>query len=690
LILVNDGSTDQTVAIARSADAGAVRVVDISQQVGKAKALSMGCLEARGDVLVFADVRQRWAPDAIERLLVNFSNPAIGAVSGELEIESAAGSLAGVGLYWRYEKWIRNNEGIVHSTVGVTGAICAVRRALFRPIPQGIVLDDVYWPMHVVLGGSRVVHDSTAVAFDTLPVRPWDELRRKIRTLSGNFQLLAAAPALLSPIRNPVWLQFFSHKVLRLAVPWLLTVLLATSAMHGSSFYRIVFWLQMMFYGVGLLGLMGALGTNSRVASAVSSFLLLNVAAWVAFWVWVTGGTARSWSKTVYGRAKPSAEYGQKIRVAYVIDTFMIGGTELNAIRTLETLDRDRFEVTVFHFSGDGPLRSRYEALGVRMIHLTISGFRSLATLREGWRFGLLLRRLGIQVVHSHDVYTNIFAAPWARVLGRCGVLASRRWFYDVPRPALNALNRWSYLFAHRVLANSGSVARLLVDQERLPLQKIVEIPNFLSEAAFSSLDPVARVQQRTAWGIPAAAYVVGIVARLRPVKNHAMLLKAIQALDNDTHLVAVGDGPELGSLKLLAKELGISSRVHFVGTITSSENLHQYFDASVLCSSSEGFPNSVIEALAARCPVVATRVGGVPDVVEDNVTGILIASSDVGALTESLSRLRLNPRLGARFGEIGVVRIRAGYSMQAVIPRLQDLYVYLAQYGTVRVASAP
>ena len=682
IIVVSDGSSDATAAIARSAGGAGVRVLEIATQVGKARSLTLGCREARGEVLVFADVRQRWAPEAIDRLLDNFAQPATGAVSGDLVLEPSAGAHAGVGLYWRYEKWIRHNEAIVHSTVGVSGAICAVRRALFRPIPQGTVLDDVYWPMQVVLGGSRVVHDQSAIAYDQLPPRPQDEMRRKVRTLSGNFQLLAAMPAVLVPFANPVWIQFWSHKVLRLAVPWLLIVLLATSATLRSPGYACAFWAQVLCYGVALLALSGVPGSNSRVGSAAASFLLLNVAAWLGFWVWIKGGAGRSWNKTP-SQVSDSPEPGAgMIRIAFVIDTFAIGGTELNALRTLEALDRGRFDVTVFHLTETGPLRARYEALGVRMIHFPISGFRSLRTLGQGLRFGMLLRYLGIQVSHSHDVYTNIFSTPWARIIGRCRVIASRRWFYEVPRPALNALNRWSYWFAHRVLANSGSVVRLLVEQERVPLSKIVEIPNFLGAQAFILETPARRLEQRRQWEIPDEAFVVGVVARLAAVKNHAMLLRAVHALQDDTHLVLIGQGAEQQPLQLLAAELDMVSRVHFVGAMVSSVNLHQYFEVSVLCSRSEGFPNTVIEALAARRAVVATRVGGVVDVLDDGKTGLLVASEDVPGLTRALRKLRSDPELMVALGAAGERRVRTEFAQQAVLAKLQNLYIQLARHG--------
>src|SRR5207248_11746164 len=189
-----------------------------------------GCAAAAGDVLVFADVRQTWAPDALARLLENFADPSVGAATGNLVIERAPGVLDGVGLYWCFEKWLRERESRFASMVGATGAISALRRELFRPIPGGTVLDDAYWPLQVALQGFRVVLDPRAIAHDRLPERTRDEFRRKVRTLSGNFQLVGRLPAALLPWRNPVWLQLVSHKLLRLLVPWLLVPLLVLSA----------------------------------------------------------------------------------------------------------------------------------------------------------------------------------------------------------------------------------------------------------------------------------------------------------------------------------------------------------------------------------------------------------------------------------------------------------------------------
>jgi biofilm PGA synthesis N-glycosyltransferase PgaC len=306
LFVISDGSTDGTAALARASGGAKVTVIEVPSNIGKAAAMSVGCDNSSAEIIVFADVRQTWAVDALQNLLAGFENPEVGAVSGDLTLQSATGVVGGVGLYWRYEKWLRKLESDVCSVVGVTGAISAVRRELFPGIPRGTVLDDVYWPLCVAMQGFRVIHNENARAFDRLPDRVGDEFRRKVRTLSGNFQLLVRLPSVLLPWRNPIWLQFVSHKLLRLICPWALLVMFCTSAGLNSTLYRCAFMMQASIYAIGLIGLLPGLSSKSRVVSAVGSFLVLNAAAWLAFWVWCSGNTERSWKKLNYIREPPN------------------------------------------------------------------------------------------------------------------------------------------------------------------------------------------------------------------------------------------------------------------------------------------------------------------------------------------------------------------------------------------------
>jgi biofilm PGA synthesis N-glycosyltransferase PgaC len=298
IIVVSDGSTDQTATLAQAHDPRFVRVMKLPARAGKAEALSHGVALARNAIVVLADVRQTWAPDALELLLENFADPSVGAVSGELVVVSGPGPMAGVGWYWRYEKSLRRLESTIGSQVGVTGAISAVRRELFRPIPAGTLLDDVYWPIGVALQGYRVVHDSRALAYDRLPEHPRDEFRRKVRTLAGNFQLMNRLPRALVPWRNPVWPQFVSHKLLRLAVPWALLGLAACSVLLSGFLYLCAGTVLAAVYLLALLGLVTNRGGRLTVASA--SFVMLNAAAFVAFWVWIAGRAGHSWQKVTY------------------------------------------------------------------------------------------------------------------------------------------------------------------------------------------------------------------------------------------------------------------------------------------------------------------------------------------------------------------------------------------------------
>ncbi|HTC15183.1 MAG TPA: glycosyltransferase [Steroidobacteraceae bacterium] len=366
-----------------------------------------------------------------------------------------------------------------------------------------------------------------------------------------------------------------------------------------------------------------------------------------------------------------------RIRIGYCIDSLAVGGTELNAIRTLEAFDREQFEFTVFHLHRDGALRARYEALGVRMVHLPISRLYAPRTARQGWRFARLLRHYAVQVVHTHDLYTNILAVPWARLAGR-QVIASRRWLYDAPRPGLVPLNRWACKLADRILANSSAVAGVLAE-EGVRTAKIVRIPNFVGARAFARLAPDERAAQRRAWGMPEDAFVVGSVARLAAVKNHQMLLRALCGLSAQIHVLLIGDGPTRAALARLADELGIGARVHFAGEILAVNNLHQYLDVSVLCSRSEGFPNAVLEALAAQVPVVATAVGGVTDIVTDGESGLLVAVDDVDALRARLQALATDAALRRRLAVAGVARAQSTYSEGAVMSQLAGLYQELA-----------
>ncbi len=198
---------------------GTVRYVRGDEPGGKAATLNAGVRAASGDIIVFTDTSQRFHAAAIGALVDALREPGIGAVSGSLELASSStASLAA--LYWRLERWLRQCEAEVGSSVGVTGAIYAIRKSLWTPLPAGLLLDDLYTPMQIALRGYRVGFVTGARAWETRLPSPSEEYRRKTRTLTGVIQLCAWLPALLNPFRNPLWTEFLFHKLLRFLTPY--------------------------------------------------------------------------------------------------------------------------------------------------------------------------------------------------------------------------------------------------------------------------------------------------------------------------------------------------------------------------------------------------------------------------------------------------------------------------------------
>lgn len=289
IVIASDGSTDRTVEILQR-NAEDVTPVILGESNGKAKALNEAVKNARGAILVFLDARQMVDGQAITELVACFEDPMIGAVSGELllETDSGAPSEEGLGIYWKIEKAVRKLESASGSVVGVTGAIYAIRRELYVEIPPGTILDDVFVPMNAARRGRRVVFEPAAIARDRLFSEKGKEFSRKVRTLTGNYQLLRLEPWLLSPA-NPLLFRFISHKLLRLLVPMLLILMLVASALAGGPLYRAIFWVQVLFYVLAVLGTVVPSVKQFKPVGIASTFVMLNAAAALAFYNFAAG-----------------------------------------------------------------------------------------------------------------------------------------------------------------------------------------------------------------------------------------------------------------------------------------------------------------------------------------------------------------------------------------------------------------
>lgn len=289
IIVVCDHCTDDTAEIARAAHPSVV-VVELKEGPGgKGAAINAGVATASGDLILFNDVRQSLAPDAAERLAAWFSDPATGAVSGSLEIQSSVeGSGKGLDAYWSLEKRIRHDESVLDSSIGCTGAIYMIRRSLFKPIPHDTILDDVVIPMMIASQGARVRFDPDASAFDPQPLAGVKEASRKRRTLAGNFQMLFRYPVWLLPWRSRLWFKLLSHKYLRILSPVFLALcFLATLCLAHHPLFLLGLVLQLICALLAVLGL-AVPGLRGRIFALPSAFMLLQLSVVRGFVYWLS------------------------------------------------------------------------------------------------------------------------------------------------------------------------------------------------------------------------------------------------------------------------------------------------------------------------------------------------------------------------------------------------------------------
>src|ERR1700674_3676565 len=292
IIVVSDGSTDRTGEILRGIRHPAVKILLREERRGKASAVNTGLRYAKGEVVLFVDIRPQPARNSLRLLVSNFADPHIGCVAGNLvlrdESHSASAKAVG-GFYWRYEQWIRKCESQVDSPLGVYGGVYAIRRELARALPEATILDDMLQPLNVIRQGYRSVIDVRARVYDVWPKSLRAEFNRKVRTLAGDFQLLHLAPWLLSG-ENRLRFELISHKLLRLVVPALLVVMLGAGAVLAprSPFFALALAVQLFLYLLASVGAWGGFSSAGRIGGAARAFCMMNLAVVVGFYKFVS------------------------------------------------------------------------------------------------------------------------------------------------------------------------------------------------------------------------------------------------------------------------------------------------------------------------------------------------------------------------------------------------------------------
>jgi cellulose synthase/poly-beta-1,6-N-acetylglucosamine synthase-like glycosyltransferase len=295
-----DGPKDDTTAIAQRTAAsigeGRVRVFAYPRNRGKLYVLNDTMRELTGEIVVFTDAASMLDRDAVRRLVENFGDPKVGAVSGVYRI--VRGDDAALGnqedLYWKYETFLKEAEGDVSSILGCHGALYAIRRDLY-PYPAPTTINDDYViPMRILQQGYRVAYDSSAVAREE--AHEMSGFSRRVRIMTGNFQQLSELKALLNPLRPGPAFFFLSHKAGRLIVPIaMIAMLVANLFLLGEPFYRTVFWAQLTFYGLVVLGALVRL--KPKILRLPYYFCMINAAAFLGMYYALRGGRALAWKR---------------------------------------------------------------------------------------------------------------------------------------------------------------------------------------------------------------------------------------------------------------------------------------------------------------------------------------------------------------------------------------------------------
>ncbi len=305
ILIASDGSKDNTAGlvqefIAQRKDGDpAIYLYSWDEQQGKPYAVNLLVSKAQNDIIIFTDSRQSFTPATLQELAKCFTDPVIGCVSGELFFRKDEKSdiAAEMGLYWQYEKKIRKLESATGALIGVTGAIYAIRRSLYRPIPPETILDDVLTPMRVLMQGYRVIFCEEATAFDSLSQNTKEEWYRKLRTLAGNWQLFSCGKEIFSLKKPFILWRLLSHKIFRLLVPYALILLLFSSFFCTGQFYLLFVTLQLLFYGTALAGYRFATLQQYRIFNLPYFFSMLNIAAGSSLFYILRGNSRNLWKR---------------------------------------------------------------------------------------------------------------------------------------------------------------------------------------------------------------------------------------------------------------------------------------------------------------------------------------------------------------------------------------------------------
>jgi L-malate glycosyltransferase len=384
--------------------------------------------------------------------------------------------------------------------------------------------------------------------------------------------------------------------------------------------------------------------------------------------------------------ARPAATAAPQVKLLKFITNFYIGGTERQFMVLERGLDRGRFDVRAACLRREGPFLADLERERVPVSEHRIGSLYHPRTFAMQVRFAAEIRREGIQILHTYGFYPNTFAIAPARAAGVPVIVASIRDIGDIWTPLQRRIQKTACRLAHAVAVNAEAVRRRLIDEGYDP-RRITVIPNGIDLKRFSGGHGTGRLRREL--GVDDHTPLVGVVSRLNRDKGLTYLLQAAAALRPawpDARFLLFGDGPARAALEAEAAAAGLKGTVRFLGFRTDIAELLPEIDVSVLPSLSEAMSNVVLESMAAERPVIATCVGGLPEVLEDGVHGFLVPPADAGALAGALGMLLGDPVRARAMGRAGREHIARNFSQERMIGRTEALYESLLRDNLAKV----
>lgn len=363
----------------------------------------------------------------------------------------------------------------------------------------------------------------------------------------------------------------------------------------------------------------------------------------------------------------------------FVVTSLIIGGAEKQLVQLLKHLTRTRFQPVVVCIKEPGVLAREVSALGIPVYCRLLEKKYDLRVL---FKLISIIKKEKVQILWARSTGDKMFWGRLAaKLVGVPVILASIHFMgaKGQKKSIIGPFNKALTPITDRIIAVSENQKRYLISEEGLPGDKIIVIPNGIDLGTFKPEKEAERLKQTL--NIPENHFVIGQVAKMRPEKGHRVLLKAIQRLMEQRKkgiVLLIGDGPERRALESFCEAQSLTSMVRFLGDRQDLADLISILDIGTLSSSMETFPNALLEYMALAKPIVAPRVGGIPEIVTEGIQGLLFSSGDADQMASHLLHLLMHPGVAEKMGSQGEIKVRDSFSMESNIKKISELFLSL------------